>query len=77
MNVRGEFTLPVVGPLIVTARVIGAIATVAEAVAVMAGVSLSVSVTLIVSEPFKLYIVAKLAPVPLAGEPPVAVHANV
>jgi len=46
--------LPVVGPLIVTARVNGAMVTVVEAVAVLAGLSLSVRVTLIVSEPFTL-----------------------
>jgi hypothetical protein len=52
--------------------------TVAELDAVPAvGVALSVTVTLIVFEPFTLYVVEKLAPVPLAGVPPVAVQANV
>jgi hypothetical protein len=37
----------------------------------------SVAVTLIVLLPFVEYVVEKLVPVPLAGEPPVAVHANV
>ena len=50
----GELTFPVVGPLIVTAKVTGAMVTVAKAVAVLTGLSLSVRVTLIVSEPFTL-----------------------
>ena len=37
----------------------------------------SVTVTLIVLLPFVEYVVEKLVPVPLAGEPPVAVQANV
>ena len=37
----------------------------------------SVPVTEIVLVPFVEYVVLKLVPVPLAGEPPVAVHANV
>jgi hypothetical protein len=65
---------PVVGPDTVTARVSGAIVTVAEFVAVTGGVALSVAETLIVFDPFTLYRVVKLAPVPLAGVPPVAVQ---
>src|SRR5439155_9442764 len=60
----------------VTARVSGAIVTVAELVAVTGGVALSVAVTPIVTEPFVLYVVMKLAPVPVEGVPPVAVQAK-
>lgn len=44
----GEFRLPVVGPLIVTARMRAAMVAVADAVAVLAGLSLSVRMTVIV-----------------------------
>jgi len=47
----------------------------AVAVAVLALESVTVTLTLLV--PFVLYVVEKLAPVPEAGLPPVAVHANV
>src|SRR5256885_5291238 len=77
MKVTADPTVPVVGPVIVTANVSGAIATVAEFVAVRAGEELSVAVTLIETVPLTLYIVVKLAPVPLDGVPPVAVQANV
>lgn len=60
-----------------TARVSGLIVTVADCVAVTGGTALSVAVTLIVTVPFAVYIVVKLAPVPDAGLPPVAVHAKV
>jgi len=60
-----------------TARVSGAIVTVAELVAVAGSVALSVAVTLIETVPFALYVVAKLAPVPVEGVPPVAVQLNV
>ena len=68
-------TVPVVGPPTVTARVSGLIAILAEleAVAELA----SVIATDTVYDPFRLYVVVKLEPVPLAGVPPVAVHANV
>jgi hypothetical protein len=66
--------VPVVGPLIATARVRGLIVMVAVAVAVLAFAS--VTVTLIVKVPLALYIVVRLAPVPDAGLPDVAVHAN-
>jgi len=70
------FTVPVVGQLIVTARGdAGPIETVAEALAVAAFAS--VAVTEIVLLPFVEYVVEKLDPVPDAGLPPVAVHANV
>ena len=77
VKVTADPTVPVVGPEIVTASVRGAIATVAEFVAVRAGDELSVAVTLIETLPLTLYIVVKLAPVPLDGVPPVAVQANV
>jgi hypothetical protein len=48
---------------------------VADAVAV--AVLASVKVTEIVFVPFTLYVVEKLAPEPLAGDPPVAVQENV
>jgi hypothetical protein len=48
---------------------------VADAVAVAAFES--VTVTLTVLDPFVLYVVVKLAPVPEAGFPPVAVQLNV
>ena len=41
------------------------------------GVAESVPVTLMVFDPFTLYVVLKLAPVPEAGMPPVAVQENV
>jgi len=68
-------TVPLVGQLTVTVRASGLIVTVAdfEFVAALA----SVAVTDIVLLPLVEYVVLKLAPVPLAGEPPVAVHANV
>jgi len=69
--------VPVVGPVMVTARVSGEIVMVAELVAVTGGVALSVAVTLIVTEPFTLYMVLKVAPVPVEGVPPVAVQAKV
>jgi len=69
-------TPPVVGPLIVTARAIGAMVTVADCVAVTGGDALSVAVTLIETEPLTLYIVVKLAPVPEDGLPPMAVQLN-
>jgi len=58
-----------------TARANGLMVTVAEEVAVAA--LASVTVTDIVLLPLVEYVVLKLEPVPLAGEPPVAVHANV
>ena len=48
---------------------------VAEAVADTALASVIVTETVLL--PFTEYVVEKLAPVPLAGDPPVAVHANV
>ena len=69
-------TVPDVGQLIVTANGdAGPIVTVADFgfVAALA----SVPVTEIVLLPFVEYVVEKLVPVPLAGEPPVAVQANV
>ena len=77
VKVTADPTVPVVGPVIVTVNVRGAIVTVAEFVAVRAGDELSVAVTLIETVPLTLYIVVKLAPVPLDGVPPVAIQANV
>src|SRR6266705_6443555 len=68
-------TVPVAGPAIETARGNGLIVTVADAVAVTAFASVIVTETVFV--PFTEYVVLKLAPVPLAGVPPVAVQANV
>jgi hypothetical protein len=59
----------------VTLRAPGLIVTVADAVAVTA--LESVIVTLMVFDPDVANCVVKLAPVPLAGVPPVAVQANV
>jgi hypothetical protein len=67
-------TVPVLGQVIVTVRAPAAIVTVAVAVAVFEFAS--VTVTLIVLEPEVEYVVEKLVPVPLAGLPPVAVHAK-
>jgi hypothetical protein len=52
-----------------------AMVTVADAVAVAKLASVIVTDTVL--DPFTLYVVEKLAPVPVAGEPPVAVQANV
>jgi len=68
-------TVPLVGQVMATARANGLMVTVAEEVAVAA--LASVTVTDIVLLPLVEYVVLKLEPVPLAGEPPVAVHANV
>ena len=68
-------TVPLAGQVTVTVTGSGLIVTVADAVAVAAFAS--VAVTEIVLLPFVEYVVEKLAPVPLAGEPPVAVQANV
>ena len=68
-------TVPVAGPAIETAKADdGLIVIVAEAVAVAVFASVMVTDTVLV--PFTEYVVEKLAPVPLAGVPPVAVHAN-
>jgi len=74
VNVTAVPTVPVVGPAIVTASGRAAIVIVAEAVAVIA--LPSVTVTERVLDPLTEYVVLKLAPVPLAGEPPVAVQLN-
>ena len=68
-------TVPVVGPVMLTAKGNGLIVTVADAVAVTALASVIVTDTVLL--PLTEYEVEKLAPVPDAGEPPVAVHANV
>jgi len=75
VNVTAVPTVPVVGPAIDTARGRGLIVMVAEAVALTALPSVIVTETVFV--PFTEYVVLKLAPVPLAGVPPVAVQANV
>jgi hypothetical protein len=67
-------TVPVVGPEIVTAGAVPDIEIVVDAVAVTALASVIVTDTVLV--PLTEYVVVKLAPVPLAGDPPVAVHAN-
>jgi len=68
-------TVPVMGPLTVTARASGLIVIDADAVAVLPLVSEIITLTVYV--PLTLYVVEKLAPVPEAGLPPVAVQANV
>ena len=74
MNVTAVPTVPDVGPAIVTAGGVPEMAIVADAVAVLALESVIVTDT--VFDPFVVYVVVKLAPVPEAGLPPVAVHAN-
>jgi hypothetical protein len=65
----------VAGPEIVTVNGRAAIVTVADAVAVTRLPSVIVTDTVLL--PLTLYVVEKLAVVPVAGEPPVAVQANV
>jgi hypothetical protein len=67
--------VPVDGPAIETANGNGLIVTVADAVAVTRFPSVIVTETVL--DPLTLYVVEKLAVVPVAGEPPVAVQANV
>jgi hypothetical protein len=67
-------TVPAVGPAILTASGVEDIEIVADPVAVTA--LASVIVTNTVLDPLTEYVVEKLAPVPLAGLPPVAVQAN-
>jgi hypothetical protein len=68
-------TVPVAGPVIVTVNGVADIEIVADAVAVAALPSVTVTDTVLL--PLTEYVVEKLAPVPLAGLPPVAVQANV
>jgi hypothetical protein len=75
VHVTAVPTVPVVGQLMVGASARGAMVTVADAVAVAALASVIVTDTVLV--PFVEYVVEKLAPLPLAGDPPVAVQANV
>jgi hypothetical protein len=75
VNATAVPTVPVAGPAIVTVNGNAAIVTVADAVAV--ATLASVTVTEIAFDPFTLYVVEKLAPKPLAGDPPVAVQAKV
>jgi hypothetical protein len=75
VKVTGAPEVPVVGPAIDTAKVNGLIVTVTDPVVVTALASVSVTDTVLV--PLTEYVVEKLAPVPLAGLPPVAVQANV
>ena len=75
MNVSGVPVVPLFGPETVTVNWSGEIATVVDADAVAAFPS--VAVTLIVYEPLTEYVVLKVAPDPLDGDPPVAVHVNV
>ena len=74
VNLTGVPTEPVVGPVIETAKAVE-IRICLELVVVW--VFASVIVTETVNVPVFAYIVVKLAPVPEAGLPPVAVHANV
>jgi hypothetical protein len=75
VQVTGLPTVPVAGQLIVTDRAPGLIAMVADIVAVFALESVIVTET--VNVPGDAYIVVRLAPVPVAGDPPVAAHAKV
>lgn len=75
MHATGVPTVPVVGQLMLATRARGDTVTVAVAEAVFA--LLSVAVTEIVKVPLALYVVLKLAVLPVEGEPPVAVHAKV
>ena len=75
MKVTAVPTVPVAGPAMITDGGVVDIEIVAEAVADTALASVIVTETVLL--PFTEYVVEKLAPVPLAGDPPVAVHANV
>lgn len=75
VKVRDAPVFPVVGPEIVTESVSALMVIVADIVAVFAFASVTVTET--VYEPLTLYIVDSVAALPLAGAPPVAVHANV
>jgi hypothetical protein len=76
VNVAALPTVGLVGDTVKLAvSASGLIVMEAVAVAVFALPSVTVTLTLLV--PFELYVVVKLAPVPEAGLPPVAVHANV
>ena len=68
-------TVALAGQVMVATSASGLMAIVADAVAVFAFAS--VAVTLTVKVPLTLYVVVNDAPVPLAGDPPVAVQANV
>jgi len=75
VNATADPTFPVVGPVIETASASGLIVTVADAVALFELVS--VAETLMVNVPLTEYVVENDAPVPLAGDPLVAVQVNV
>jgi hypothetical protein len=68
-------TVPLAEQATVTPNGRGAIVIVADAVAVIVFASVAVTETVLL--PLTLYDTVKLAPVPDAGLPPVAVHANV
>jgi hypothetical protein len=75
VNVTAVPTVPVVGPVTVTTSGDALIRIVLDAVAVFALESVIVTDTVYV--PFTAYVVVKLAPVPEAGLPPVAVQLKV
>ena len=75
VNVTGVPAPAEVGPATVTASVNGLMTIKADPVAVF--VLASVITTDTVKEPLVAYVVVKLDPVPEAGLPPAAVHANV
>jgi hypothetical protein len=75
VNVTDCPTVTLEGPLTATARESGLTVIVAEAVAVAELASVAVTITVYV--PLVLYVAEKLAPVPVAGVPPVAVQLNV
>jgi hypothetical protein len=79
VQVTAVLTVPLVGQLIATVggRIVGLMVIVADAVAVAALPSVAVTLTVKVVDVVTVYVVVKLAPVPDAGLPPVAVQEKV
>jgi hypothetical protein len=75
LNVTAVPTVPVDGPLIVTAGCVDE--TTIDAVFVARALLTSVALAATVYVPFTLYVTVKLAPVPVVGVPPGALHVNV
>jgi hypothetical protein len=77
--VTAVLTVPLVGQLTATVggRIVGLIVMLADAVAVAELPSVAVTLTVKVVIVVTVYVVVKLAPVPDAGLPPVAVQENV
>jgi hypothetical protein len=70
-------TVPVAGPVTDAVSASGLMAMVAVPVAVWTGEAESVPVAVTVYVPLTLYVVVKLAPLPVAGLPPGALHVKV